>query len=192
MERSTKNKLIWTAAKLFQEKGFNGVGVSEILAISGIPKGSLYHHFPNGKSDLALAAATFVHGEMTRIIDDAFLDASNYRDGATTLFYKLAKLFELMGKHSACPVSHILFGEPDNAEFRERTSEVFDAWIAQLVAHAEMLGETPSAAQAAARHLFVVLQGGWTLARARQDSNELRRLPELMFEDRDLHLAAEE
>ncbi len=182
MERSTKNKLIWTAAKLFQEKGFNGVGLNEILTVSGVPKGSLYHHFPNGKTDLALAAAGFVHGEMTRIIDEAFGEATSYRDGATTLFHKLAKLFELMGKHSACPVSHILFGEPENADFQKRTSEVFDAWIAQIVGHAERLGETPDAARAAARHLFVVLQGGWTLARARQDSYELRRLPELLFD----------
>lgn len=181
MERSTKNKLIWTAAKLFQEKGFNGVGVSEILTVSGIPKGSLYHHFPNGKSDLALAAASFVHGEMTRIIDDAFLDAASFRDGATTLFHKLAKLFDQMGKHSACPVSHILFGEPDNIEFRKRTSEVFDAWIAQLTAHAQRLGEAPELAETRAKHLFVVLQGGWTLARARQNSNEIRRLHGLMF-----------
>lgn len=183
MERSTKNRLIWTAAKLFQEKGYTGVGLSEILTVSGVPKGSLYHHFPKGKADLALAAADFVHDEMTRIIDEAFADASGYRDGATTLLHKLAKLFELMGKHTACPVSHILFGEPDNAVFRQRTSEVFDAWIAQIVAHAERLGETPSDAMAKAQHLFVVLQGGWTLARARQDGDELRRLPKLLFGD---------
>lgn len=182
MERSTKNKLIWTAAKLFQEKGYNGVGLSEILAASGVPKGSLYHHFPKGKSDLALAAANFVNGEMTRIIDEAFGSASTYQDGAATLFHKLAKLFDLMGQHSACPVSHILFGEPNNVEFRKRTADVFDAWIALIVAHAERLGETPDAAKAGARHLFLVLQGGWTLARARQDSSELRSLPELLFE----------
>ena len=184
MERSTKNKLIWTAAKLFQEKGYNGVGLGEILSVSGIPKGSLYHHFPNGKSDLALAAAKFAHGEMTRIIDEAFLDAASFQDGATTLFHKLAKLFEFMGKHTACPVSYILFAGPENIEFRKRTSEVFDAWIAQIAAHAERLGETPSASESGARHLFVVLQGGWMLARARHDSDQLRGLSGLMFGER--------
>ena len=60
MTLSTKDKLAWTAAKLFQEKGYNGVGLTEILTTAGTPKGSLYHHFPNGKADLALEAAEVI------------------------------------------------------------------------------------------------------------------------------------
>ncbi len=98
MERSTKDKLAWTAAKLFQERGYDGVGLSEILKSARVPKGSLYHHFSKGKSDLALAAAQFASREMLRIIDDAFAPATSYKDGMTTLFFKCAKLFDLMGK----------------------------------------------------------------------------------------------
>ena len=181
MELSTKDKLAWTAAKLFQEKGYNGVGLSEILAAAGLPKGSLYHHFPDGKRDLALEAAAFAHRETTRIIDDAFADAPDYRTGATTLFYKFAKLFELMGRHTGCPISHILFSGPDEEEFRMRSSEYFDAWTAQIAAHAVRLGEPPEQATAMAEHLFVVLQGGWTLARAHKDSDRLRGMVALLF-----------
>lgn len=44
------------AIRLFQQRGYHGVGLSEILAQARAPKGSLYHHFPGGKAQLAIAA----------------------------------------------------------------------------------------------------------------------------------------
>ena len=55
----TKDRLIHAAATLFRTRGYHGVGLADVLADAKAPKGSLYHHFPNGKSDLALAAATW-------------------------------------------------------------------------------------------------------------------------------------
>ncbi len=181
MTLSSREKLAWTAAKLFQERGFHGVGLTEILKQSGLPKGSLYHHFPHGKTDLALEAAALAHREMTRIIDDAFRDAETYQTGATTLFHKLAKLFEIMGKHTGCPISEILFGGPDKEMFRKKSAEYFESWTSQLASHAERLGETPSEARSHAERLFVSLQGGWTLARAKQDGSVIRNLAVLLF-----------
>lgn len=181
MKLSSREKLALTAAKLFQERGYQGVGLAEILAASGLPKGSLYHHFPNGKSDLALEAAELAHREMARIVDEAFDNATSFREGTTTLLFKLAKLFDIMGKSIGCPVSEILFGGPDQEKFRARSAEYFEAWTAQITAHAERLGEEQKAARVQAERLFVILQGGWTLARANQDADILRKLPELIF-----------
>src|SRR3546814_14245285 len=43
-------------AKLMSRRGYAGVGLNEIVEKSGAPKGSLYHHFPEGKEQLAVAA----------------------------------------------------------------------------------------------------------------------------------------
>lgn len=181
MEQSSRDKLAWAAAKLFQQRGFHGVGLNEILKVTGLPKGSLYHHFPNGKTDLALEAAALAHREMTRIIDDAFRDAETYQDGVTTLFYKLAKLFELMGKHTGCPISEILFVGPDQDMFRQKSAEYFEGWTSQIAAHGERVGLAPEIARTNAEQLFVTLQGGWTLARAKQDGDVIRNLGRLLF-----------
>lgn len=53
---NSKEKILLTASKLFQIKGYNATGLNEILKESGAPKGSLYYYFPNGKEELALAA----------------------------------------------------------------------------------------------------------------------------------------
>jgi TetR/AcrR family transcriptional repressor of lmrAB and yxaGH operons len=51
----TRLRLISVATRLFQQRGYHAIGLSEILALSETPKGSLYHHFPGGKPELATA-----------------------------------------------------------------------------------------------------------------------------------------
>ena len=50
-------------SRALQRRGYHGVGLTELLAEAGAPKGVLYHHFPGGKEQLAVAAieATAAH-----------------------------------------------------------------------------------------------------------------------------------
>lgn len=47
----TKSRIIDIATSLFQQKGYLGVGLNEILKACNISKGSLYHHFPKKTSE---------------------------------------------------------------------------------------------------------------------------------------------
>jgi TetR/AcrR family transcriptional repressor of lmrAB and yxaGH operons len=55
-KKSTKDALVETASRLFRLRGYDGIGLNDILKESSIPKGSMYHHFPGGKEELAVAA----------------------------------------------------------------------------------------------------------------------------------------
>lgn len=55
-KKNSKEILIEVASRLFRLRGYDGVGLSDIIEESGIPKGSLYHYFPKGKEELAIAA----------------------------------------------------------------------------------------------------------------------------------------
>jgi len=55
-KNNSRQKILDTASKLFQIKGYNATGLNEILKESGSPKGSLYYYFPNGKEELAVEA----------------------------------------------------------------------------------------------------------------------------------------
>ncbi|MEP3638483.1 MAG: TetR/AcrR family transcriptional regulator [Paracoccaceae bacterium] len=176
----TKDRLIRSAANLFRTRGYHGVGLNDLLADANAPKGSLYHHFPQGKSDLALAAATWASDEMLRLIAASFDDAATFRDGATTLCFKLAKLFDLTGKWDACPIGSTLFEGPDNEGFRTHAMHLYDGWIAEVYDHAGRFGMSETDGQRAAEHLFVLVQGGWLLARARRSSDVIRELPAMI------------
>ncbi|MGK0521514.1 MAG: TetR/AcrR family transcriptional repressor of nem operon, partial [Planctomycetota bacterium] len=44
-DTASRTRLLDAGAELFGKKGFNGCGLSEILAQAGVPKGSFYHYF---------------------------------------------------------------------------------------------------------------------------------------------------
>ena len=59
----TRDRLVQAMARALQQRGYHGIGLAELLAEAGAPKGVLYHHFPGGKQALAVAAieATAAH-----------------------------------------------------------------------------------------------------------------------------------
>lgn len=173
----SRDRLVRAAARLFRQKGYHGVGLSEILAETGLPKGSLYHHFPKGKPDLARAAAELAGAVMLGIIDDAFAAAGDYDDGVATLCHKLAKFFDISGRQDGCPVSAVLFEDPENTGFRDLTDRIFRSWIERAAAHGRRLGLPDAEASDRAETLLIALEGGWALARARRSSEVLRSLP---------------
>lgn len=177
----TRDRLVTTAASLFRQKGFHGVGLAEILEASRTPKGSLYHHFPEGKPALARAAAEQTAHGMAEIIDAAFATAPDWQTGATTLCYKLAKLFDILNASDRCPLSALLFDGPESDGFRTLASAILQGWIARLAGHGARLGLPVAEATAQAETLLMTIEGGWTLARARNTSDVLRSLPARLF-----------
>lgn len=172
----TRERLIHAAADLFRIKGYSGTAVAELLEAADAPKGSLYHHFPNGKSDLALAAASWASEGMMQLIAASFDPAPSFEEGAKTVCYKLAKLFDKQGKWSTCPVSATLFEGPENDAFHQHAAALFESWIQATAAHAQRLGQSEAAARASAENFYILLQGGWQLARVRRDTGVLRGL----------------
>lgn len=67
----TRLRLIMVATRLFQQRGYHAVGLAEILALSETPKGSLYHHFPGGKPELAEACITANANASVAALDEA-------------------------------------------------------------------------------------------------------------------------
>ena len=71
----TRRKLVRTTGHLLRTQGYAATGMNEVIAQSGVPKGSLYHHFPGGKEELAsaalAAAGDFILRQLHSLVDDA-------------------------------------------------------------------------------------------------------------------------
>ncbi len=50
-----REDILLAAASVFQERGYHGATMADIARKVNLTAGSLYHHFPAGKSDLLLA-----------------------------------------------------------------------------------------------------------------------------------------
>src|ERR1700741_2220145 len=97
----SKERMVAAARRLFRERGYLGTALSDVVAESAAPRGSIYFHFPGGKEDLAgevvllhagdpiahinrAAAATstaaqLIEAFIARIRDE--LVSSDYREG---------------------------------------------------------------------------------------------------------------
>jgi TetR/AcrR family transcriptional regulator, lmrAB and yxaGH operons repressor len=53
----SKDRMIAAARRLFREHGYFGTALSDVVAESAAPRGSLYFHFPGGKEELATEVA---------------------------------------------------------------------------------------------------------------------------------------
>jgi TetR/AcrR family transcriptional repressor of nem operon len=71
---ATKQRLLDAGLELLLEHGYNDLGVQTLLAATGTPKGSFYHHFEN-KEDFALQVIdqymVGVHGALDACLSDS-------------------------------------------------------------------------------------------------------------------------
>ena len=71
---NSRDKILQTASRLFQLQGYHATGMNQIISESGLPKGSIYHHFPQGKESLAIEAiqytSSFIERKLQALMDD--------------------------------------------------------------------------------------------------------------------------
>jgi AcrR family transcriptional regulator len=53
MTKDSRARMVRSAAALIRTRGVSATSFSDVLADSGAPRGSIYHHFPQGKEQLA-------------------------------------------------------------------------------------------------------------------------------------------
>ena len=93
----TKSLMVEIATKLFQRKGYKGVGLNEILKACNITKGALYHHFPNGKEELLIACLQSLNEAITTDIESIFQQHLSTHEATHAMIEKLITNLETEG-----------------------------------------------------------------------------------------------
>ncbi|QPH52312.1 TetR/AcrR family transcriptional regulator [Pontivivens ytuae] len=160
-----KSRLIDTAIRLFRCRGYHGVGLTELLEVSGAPKGSFYHHFPGGKEELGAVAVRTAGHRIAQLMETAFADATSMDEGAERLTQMIAEGFAASDYTAGCPVTTVLLDTVPQSEMLSKAGRAaFAEWRAVLVRHAERLGDDRDI-DAMGTALLTAIEGGWMLAR---------------------------
>jgi len=166
--------LIRAFMTLVQQRGYAAVGTAEILAAAAAPRGSLYHHFPDGKSGLAVAAVE----ELTDDITGALQQAAVSKRSLGALLKQMASARAAWLKQtgwSEGPLLGVLTNEtvphePDIAAALALASEaVTGAFTNLFIAR----GFPPDVARRHAQLARATLDGAMTLSRAARSSESL-------------------
>ena len=160
---TTRDRLLDTAYRHFYEYGFYGSGLNAILSEAGVPKGSLYHHFPS-KNALAMAVIQERIGPKMR---DLFTPP--FALCTTDLPAAVAETAERLRETgtlvtSGCPLNNLVQELAAREEaFTAVFREVFDDLTALVEAAIHRCLEngtlTTSDPQGLARYIFAGLQG---------------------------------
>jgi len=173
-ETSNRNRLLRAASDLIRRKGYEGAGLNEILEAANLPKGSLYYHFPGGKTELAEAATRWAGEGVERLVDRIFTEAADFRHGAVAVSTAIAEHLDRGERLLACPVASILQAVASETQLRGVGQTVFSGWIGCLTRHGERLGQADP--QDAAETLVMLMEGAWLMALAEQSSAPFQRL----------------
>jgi TetR/AcrR family transcriptional repressor of lmrAB and yxaGH operons len=161
-----RRKVLAAAERLFRERGYAATGLTEILTVSGAPKGSFYFHFPEGKLQLASevldAYGARVEAGVTAL---GRRHPGDPRAFVAALCDNIAEEMRASGWTLGCAAQNIAMeAEKLETPLIQDCAGVFERWIAAL---AEALGprESPSQARQRAIGLLAAIQGARGLAR---------------------------
>jgi TetR/AcrR family transcriptional repressor of lmrAB and yxaGH operons len=174
---NSRERMIDATLRLLRSQGFRGTGVNQIVQESGAPKGSVYHHFPQGKEQLVIEAlreaGTAVETKITQALD-------SHSDVGTALRAYL----EWYGREiresdfqRGCPVANVAMdvaaSEPN---IRAVCQEIFGAWTALIAKRLHADGFGKAEADSLAEFVVSSLEGALVLCRAQRSTRPLQRV----------------
>ncbi|QFS92155.1 putative HTH-type transcriptional regulator YxaF [Mycobacterium sp. THAF192] len=168
---SARERMVVSAALLIRERGAHPTAIADVLAHSGAPRGSAYHYFPGGRTQLLCEAVDYAGEFMAAHLGRA----SSGLDALDGLFEYYRDELQRSDFRAGCPVVAVAVeaGDPDKPEqsaaVRDRAAAVFARWR-QVIAEL-LTADGVSAARA--RELAVLVlssfEGALVIARAGRD-----------------------
>ncbi len=159
--------MLAVAGELFRERGFDGVGVAELLNRSGAPRGSLYFHFPGGKEQIgAEVVARFGQHSAQRFRDlhESGVDLDRFID---IVFKTTAKESKERDYLASCPMAAIAAccGKED-VILAAATREAFASWEREIATAARTRGMNAKNADIFANAFVAAMEGAYVIAKA--------------------------
>lgn len=165
--------LIDTAALLFRRQGYAATGVNQILETAAVKAGSLYHHFPNGKQELAAAVVESAGGEIERLLR-RFLDSESPVADIVAGWIDLLIVQLASDRRDGCPIEPIAT-ESVNAspQVRDASARAFAGWSAAVAERLRLDGWPDPDAGQTALAVIALIEGALILSRIAGDDTAL-------------------
>jgi TetR/AcrR family transcriptional repressor of lmrAB and yxaGH operons len=167
--------MVESAASLIGSKGVAATSLSDVLEASGAPRGSIYHHFPDGKHELAGDAMRWTKDQVLTYQQSC---SANTPEGVLDHFVDLFRQSMVASKcRAGCPVAGVLvdtYSEEDGLTTIGRDS--FRAWISLMTEQLRAKGVSEKEAQSLATTTLASVEGALILCRAEGGVEPLDRV----------------
>jgi TetR/AcrR family transcriptional regulator, lmrAB and yxaGH operons repressor len=174
-----RQKMIESAAVLFSERGLQGTSFADVLAHSGAPRGSLYHHFSGGKSELVDDTTRWA-GEFTIAGAVAALERSDPVAAVGSFRRHWSKVLRSTEFRGGCPIAAAALEGSQEPRAREVAGEIFADWQRLVAAALRGHGVAPARARSISALLLASLEGAIIVCRAQRSLRPLERVADEM------------
>ncbi|MFQ4137605.1 TetR/AcrR family transcriptional regulator [Nodosilinea sp. PGN35] len=176
----TRAHIVEQAAALFNQQGFAGASMADLMRATGLQKGGIYNHF-RSKDELALAAFDFAVDR----IQQRFRGALQGQRHAVDRLMAMLAVYEDFIVHpplrGGCPLLNTAVDSDDaHPALRARTQQAMNRWrslIERIVTKGVARGELQPTAdpETVASVLIATIEGGILLSKLYSDPSHLDR-----------------
>jgi AcrR family transcriptional regulator len=165
--------MVHSAAVLVRERGVHGVGLREIVAHAGGPRGSLQRYFPGGKTQLVTEALDIVGADLAARVDPKLLEARTLPEAIDAVIAPWRQLLLDSDFTLGCPIAATVVDASGNDQLREKARMLLAQWHDSVRDALIRLGNPTSTADEHASVLLAALEGALILARAQRSIQPL-------------------
>jgi TetR/AcrR family transcriptional repressor of lmrAB and yxaGH operons len=173
----TRQRMLDTAAELFQTQGYHATGLTQLTTAGGAPKGSLYFHFPGGKEQLAAEAVRLSSGRTGEMLRAVVAEAPDPATGIDRVVGFLADTLLESDFQRGCPLATVALDvAAESPAIREACSDGYLSWHGTLADYLARQGLPAERADGLATVVLAAIEGGLLLARTQRDVAPLRAI----------------
>ncbi|MFB7874367.1 TetR/AcrR family transcriptional regulator [Nocardia sp. NPDC056064] len=174
MSTTTRERLVVAVSELLRVHGYSAITVKQITAAAQAPMGSLYHHFPHGKVQIAAEALRTSGAAYIQLLPLLMDPHEDLRVAVPAAFTEAARTLEESGWMNMCPVGTVA-GEIADSEplLREAAAEVMRDWIEKGTAYFHARGLPGPAARDLIVAILTTLEGAFILGRTLRSTEPL-------------------
>jgi TetR/AcrR family transcriptional repressor of lmrAB and yxaGH operons len=177
----TRDRILQAAKQLFQQRGYFAVGTAEILDASQAPKGSMYHHFPDGKEQIAIEAVNRIRADVLAMMQQLQAKGLSTADAIRALAKGMANWLKESGYREGTMLASATVGSvPDLPKLHAAIKAAFDEWRTHIVKMLVSEGWSKASATTMAQTLLAGIEGAMILARIDQDERVVLKVTETL------------
>ncbi len=171
--RGPREAMVDSAILLFRERGVAATSLRDVVAHSGAPRGSIYHHFPGGKAELAEAATRRAGDIVARLLGD--LAAVDDPDRAVDLVVgHWGATLVASDFTEGCPVAAAALSPDETSNARAAAGAAFAQWEDALATALVARGVADDRARSLAVLVVCAIEGALLVGRAQRSEAALR------------------
>lgn len=175
--QQTRREIIEKAAPLFNQRGYEGTSLSDLMDATGLQKGGIYRHF-GSKEELAAAAFDYSWLKAASKRLDGIDDSADSVDRLKKMISNFVELGPGLVP-GGCPLMNTAIESDDgNPILRARAKKALQSWTSRLskiiregIAHGQINGSISP--QKVARLIIATLEGGLLISRLQKDRQPL-------------------